>query len=225
MHDPVFDYFQGLALQYDKARFSSSYVRYLHRQEFQFLTQALQTTTPARCLDLACGTGRLLAFADTGLDFSPNMLDVARKKWPGKRLICSDAAAMPFADQSFDAVYALHLFAFLPEKTALQVLGEIHRILTPGGALICDFPSAKRRIVTLGNGAAGRHAVSAYTIARWRQIAGEKWQLAEWCGTVFFPIHRLPLRFRWPLRRADDRLCRSRLKEFASYLLVRMTKI
>ncbi len=223
MADPVFEYYQHLAIQYDKARFTSAYARYVHRQEFQFLSRHLENIPPAQTLDLACGTGRLLAFADTGLDFSPNMLAVARKKWPGKELLCADAQALPFPGESFRAVIALNFFMHLPEAQARQVLREIYRVLRPGGLLLCNFPSAKRRQLT-GHKTSSWYAASAYSLASWQALTTPHWQLLDWRGTLFFPIHRLPLRLRWPLRRTDDWLCLTVFKEYASFILVAMQK-
>src|SRR3977135_949534 len=61
-------------------------------------------------LDAACGTGDL-ALADlragaatvTGLDFSPRMLERARRKAPAVNWVEGDLLALPFPAESFDA--------------------------------------------------------------------------------------------------------------------------
>ena len=224
MDDPIFAYYQQLAQQYDKARFGSSYGRYIHRQEFQYLTGRLSGIPVDRTLDLACGTGRLLAFAGTGVDFSPNMLALARKRWPDKELVEASATALPFADNSFRAVYALHLIMHLSKDQTRQVLEEVYRVLEPGGVFICDFPSARRRQFTRGHQTGHWHASNAFSLAGWQQMTADRWLMVDWQGVLFFPIHRIPLRLRWPLRRTDDWFCRHFFKEFASYLLVCIQK-
>src|SRR3954470_47047 len=63
-------------------------------------------------LDVACGSGKLTAelarMAGTGgrvvvLDFSPEMLAVARRDHPGLEFVEGDALTLPFDDASFDA--------------------------------------------------------------------------------------------------------------------------
>ena len=62
-------------------------------------------------LDVACGSGKLTAQLAriagpkgrvVGLDFSPQMLEVARKDHPGIEFLEGDALKLPFEDQSFD---------------------------------------------------------------------------------------------------------------------------
>jgi len=63
-------------------------------------------------LDVACGSGKLTAELAklarpggrvVGLDFSPQMLEVARRDHPGIEFIEGDALTLPFEDASFDA--------------------------------------------------------------------------------------------------------------------------
>src|SRR4030081_4080294 len=63
-------------------------------------------------LDVACGSGKLTAQLAriagdggrvVGLDFSPQMLDVARRDHPGLEFVEGDALKLPFEDASFDA--------------------------------------------------------------------------------------------------------------------------
>lgn len=106
---------------------------------------------PRRVLDLATGTGDLaLALKRArpeaevvGVDFSPAMLELARKK--AKRLglevvfLEGDALDLPFPDGSFQAVTVA--FGFRNFADYGKGLEEMHRILAPGGrAVILEFP-------------------------------------------------------------------------------------
>jgi ubiquinone/menaquinone biosynthesis C-methylase UbiE len=101
----------------------------------------------ARLLDVACGTGRFLREVKatyprlhvTGLDLSPHYLAVARRQlqpWSRARLVEGAAEAMPFADAEFDVVTCIYLFHELPPRIRRVVVGEIRRVLKPGGTLI-----------------------------------------------------------------------------------------
>jgi ubiquinone/menaquinone biosynthesis C-methylase UbiE len=62
-----------------------------------------------RTLDVGCGTGFLtgeLPGAAAGLDDSEQMLEIARKQVPQVQFIQGDATSLPFADGSFERVFA-----------------------------------------------------------------------------------------------------------------------
>jgi len=102
---------------------------------------------PAKLLDIACGTGAFLRevkqnyprLAVTGIDLSGPYLAVAGKHlaaWSRVALLEGNAEAMPFADASFDILTCLYLFHELPRRARRAVVGEIRRVLKPGGSLI-----------------------------------------------------------------------------------------
>ena len=97
-----------------------------------------------RILDLAAGTGTSSApFAERGAlvvpcDFSLGMLEVGRRRQPSLPFVAGDALALPFADQSFDAV----TMSFGLRNTADpdQALAEMRRVTRPGGrVVVCEF--------------------------------------------------------------------------------------
>ncbi len=100
------------------------------------------------CLDVACGTGNYTtALAQAGLnmvgvDVSEYMISQARKKSPQIPWHLGDAAALPFANGSFDGALctlAIHHFANRP-----AAFREIHRVLRGGRLAI--FTSSHEQI-------------------------------------------------------------------------------
>lgn len=100
-------------------------------------------------LDVACGTGDLTrAFADArprrvvGLDFTPQMLDIARTKRLHPRgasentieYVQGDALNLPFDDASFDVLSIA--FGIRNVADPERALAEFRRVLRPGGRLI-----------------------------------------------------------------------------------------
>ena len=74
--------------------------------------RATGLTAGGSALDVACGSGKLTAELAriagaagrvVGLDFSPQMLEVARRDHPGIEFVEGDALKLPFDDASFDA--------------------------------------------------------------------------------------------------------------------------
>jgi demethylmenaquinone methyltransferase/2-methoxy-6-polyprenyl-1,4-benzoquinol methylase len=99
----------------------------------------------ARVLDLACGTGdlsqlvieRLPGATVIAADITELMLRLARARGL-KNAVCSDAASLPFAGNSFDCVFIGYGLRNFPDlKAAVQ---EIKRVTRPGGSIVSiDF--------------------------------------------------------------------------------------
>jgi ubiquinone/menaquinone biosynthesis C-methylase UbiE len=101
-------------------------------------------------LDVACGTGNATIPAAragarvTGLDFSPDLLAIARERCADAMVevdfVEGDAQELPFEDASFDRVLSTfgHMFAPDHERTA----AEMRRVLRPDGviAVACWTP-------------------------------------------------------------------------------------
>jgi len=71
----------------------------------------------------------------TGLDFSAQMLTLARAKFPTAniRWVEADAMALPYPDNTFDLITSAFGFRNLTNYAA--ALAEIHRVLRPGGQI------------------------------------------------------------------------------------------
>ena len=104
-------------------------------------------TNPESILDIATGTGDLaIQFAENskakrivGLDLSEGMLSVARKKAIKKdvahiEFIKGDSEALPFEDQSFDAITVS--FGIRNFENLEKGLSEIHRVLKTRGIFV-----------------------------------------------------------------------------------------
>lgn len=224
MDTPVKEYYNQLAPKYNADRFGNSYGRYIDRQEKATLSKLFDGHKPNKTLDMGCGTGRFLEFADFGIDISPEMLAVAREKYPQKQLFVESATHTHFADAVFQRITSFHMFMHLDRQTSAAVLDEAHRILQKGGQFVFDVPSRKRRRLTQYK-AANWHGANDFTLHEIKEIAGEKWKIRQYYGVAFFPIHRVPAPFRGGLIGLDNLLCRSFLKTYASYLIFVLEKI
>lgn len=104
-------------------------------------------TNPESVLDIATGTGDLAinltktgASRVVGLDLSEGMLAVGRKKIHAKNLsgkiemIQGDSEALPFEDNSFDAITVA--FGVRNFEDLKKGLAEIYRVLKPGGIFV-----------------------------------------------------------------------------------------
>lgn len=218
------NYYNQLACDYDDNRFNNTYGQYLHFQEREILHRRLGYLDKKSILDMGCGTGRFLEFAENGVDFSEGMLGEAKLKFPNHQLTKSDISKMPFSNSSFEAIYSLHVFMHLDLDTIRKTIVEAHRVLKPEGILIFDFPSkARRQLINYQK--EGWHGNTALDIEMIHTLTDGLFELEGYEGVLFFPIHRIPNRWRSFFRKIDSMLCRSFLKKWASYHFVYLNRI
>lgn len=146
------------------AAFDSTYAqRYAHRNDAE-AALALKTLLECgivaqndRVLDLCCGAGRHLAQLRTrgvstiGLDYSQDLLALARARVASACLVRGDMRALPFGAATFDAV--IHMFTafgyFEDDDENEFVLREVARVLRAGGRYVLDLFNAKPTIEAL----------------------------------------------------------------------------
>ncbi len=96
-------------------------------------------------LDLGVGGGRTTPYLSqkaaryVGVDYSEEMVQSCRRKFPEKELLVSDASDLSgFSDASFDAIVIAFngLDCISPEERRWQCLRECARVLRAGGVLI-----------------------------------------------------------------------------------------
>ncbi|TAI46824.1 bifunctional demethylmenaquinone methyltransferase/2-methoxy-6-polyprenyl-1,4-benzoquinol methylase UbiE [Flagellimonas allohymeniacidonis] len=103
--------------------------------------------SPQSVLDIATGTGDLAialtkigATKIVGLDISPGMLEVGKKKISQKKLeetiemVVGDSEKLSFEDNSFDAITVA--FGVRNFENLQKGLAEIHRVLKPNGRFV-----------------------------------------------------------------------------------------
>jgi len=111
-----------------------------------------------RVLEIAVGTGGTFTEVlrrnphgeNAGVDLTPEMLARARVKAERTgvpfQLAVGDARALDFPDHHFDLVLNAYMFDLLPESEFAAVLGEMRRVLRPGGRLVLTNMARGRRL-------------------------------------------------------------------------------
>jgi demethylmenaquinone methyltransferase/2-methoxy-6-polyprenyl-1,4-benzoquinol methylase len=98
-------------------------------------------------LDVACGSGKLTAELAriaggeghvVGVDFSPQMLEIARRDHPGIEFLEGDALTLPFGDSAYDA--STIAFGLRNLADPVRGLREMQRVVKPGGrSVVLEF--------------------------------------------------------------------------------------
>ena len=140
MREEITKYYNDLAKDYDADRFSNSYGQYVHGQEDRIIGRYLDEKEAEFNLDLACGTGRFLKYADFGADISKEMTEISKKEISSKKHF--EKCRRSFLHSFFDNVLSFHLFMHLDAQCMANILREVN------GYFIFDVPSEKRRKLT-----------------------------------------------------------------------------
>jgi ubiquinone/menaquinone biosynthesis C-methylase UbiE len=109
-------------------------------------------------VDLGCGTGVLFDMlrrkvgpkgSVTGIDFALQMAARAHRNFPfdNVNVVDADASGLPFADRSFDIAVAFASFAHFADKE--RSIGEIHRVLRPGGHFYIIHLTSSRKLAEI----------------------------------------------------------------------------
>jgi len=110
-----------------------------------------------KILDFGCGTGWVLAKASAspgdklmvGVDFSLADLIEGRRRHPHLCFVRGNGLALPFQTASFDEVIG---HVSLPYMDTRAALGEVHRVLAPGGSFFLTVHSMEYVRRRLQNG-------------------------------------------------------------------------
>lgn len=108
---------------------------------YETALMALALPAGAALLDAGCGGGLFCVLAAsrgykvTGIDAAPRLIEIAQRRVPGRMFLQCDLEELPFGGGThFDAVLAFNSlqYTLAPHKA----LGELHRVLKPGGRLV-----------------------------------------------------------------------------------------
>ena len=106
------------------------------------LDRAAAGRTGLWALDCGCGTGNNLPMLRAygravGIDLTFSGLTYARRQ--GERLVVrASALTLPFSDDTFDIVTSFDVIYAFDDRQAAQALGEMHRVVHPGGHLVLN---------------------------------------------------------------------------------------
>lgn len=145
---------------------------------------------PLDVLEWGCGPCRLLRHMGeflgqragrlAGADYNPETIAWCRAQVPGPAFVHNGLMPpLPFEAESFDAVYNFSVFTHLSAEVQLAWAAELHRILRPGGVLVCTTHGSNYRYM-LSTPAEKEAYARGDCIEQARYTEGAKW---------FFAIH------------------------------------
>ena len=110
-------------------------------------------------LDVACGTGVLFPYylernvkSITAIDLSPEMVKIAKSKFPQANVICGDAENI-ILDKQFDAIMIYNAFPHFPEPE--KVIENLSKALKTGGRFTIAHGLSKKELDEIHQKSAG----------------------------------------------------------------------
>jgi ubiquinone/menaquinone biosynthesis C-methylase UbiE len=141
-----------------------------------------------RGLDLGCGDGHLmgtiLSFTGprdlVGLDLDEQETAIARDRDIYTRVVTAPADHMPLQDSSFEYVFSNSVLEHIPNIAG--VLGEVARVLRPGGRFLFTVPGPDFHSCLRGPQSGDREAYFRTVDARCAHL--RYWSVAEWASSL-----------------------------------------
>jgi SAM-dependent methyltransferase len=144
--------FRASPSEYDEKFMDTMASEYLERTPWTELRlgalQELVEPAPGdRIVDLGCAAGALTHYFSgfgasvVGVDSEERAIARARSLFPELAFEQASVAELPFADGSFDKAVAGDLVEHLDDATFRAMLGELRRVLVPGGSLSIYTPN------------------------------------------------------------------------------------
>lgn len=130
----------------------------LCRNDYPDILSEIEMEDWCDLLDADCGTGAVISLLNekypnknyTGIDLSPKMIDVAKRKNNGANFVCGDCEELPFANNSFDVVICSQSFHHYPNPE--KFFRNVRRVLKPYGRLILrDMTTSNNALLWLFN--------------------------------------------------------------------------
>lgn len=135
-------------------RFFSKYIN--KRTGFNSFHQKHNLTKKPKVLDLGCGIGRHIIFANAmqteayGVDLSESAINMAIE-WakkenisePEKSILQADITKMPFENNFFDFIISHGVLDSMSQENCHKAINDSYRVLKNGGYFYCDLISGE----------------------------------------------------------------------------------
>lgn len=140
-------------------------------QAINTILDSLGDLNGKRHLDIACGTGHLVAAASErgaiseGIDFAGAMVAAAQANYPSERFQVAEASELPFGSQSFEAVSCAFGLSHMENPQAAA--NEAFRVLKLGGRFAFSLwygPEDGNELIGIFHKAILRFAINPYEL-------------------------------------------------------------
>lgn len=135
--------YDRVAEEYVRRIFDELQHKPLDRQLLDRFAASVREVGPA--CDMGCGPGHVARYLRehgvdvSGVDLSPAMVEQARRLNPGVEFRQGDMRSLDAADGAWAGIAAFYSIIHIPRAELVRALGELWRVLRPGGQLLLAF--------------------------------------------------------------------------------------
>jgi SAM-dependent methyltransferase len=135
--------FDLVADEYVRRIFDELQHKPLDRQLLDRFAASVREVGPA--CDMGCGPGHVARYLHErgvqvcGIDLSPAMVERARGLTPGVEFRQGNMMALDAPDSAWAGIVAFYSIIHIPRRDMARALGELRRVLRPGGMLLLAF--------------------------------------------------------------------------------------
>ncbi len=147
------DFFNNFAPTWDKEPVCS-------KEIINIILNNANVTSGVDILDIGCGTGVMFPYylernvnSITAVDLSPEMVKIAKSKFPNVEIFCDDAESISFQKQ-FDVVMIYNAFPHFPNPE--QLIHNLSKALKSGGTLCIAHGLSKKELDEVHKKSAGK---------------------------------------------------------------------
>lgn len=137
--------YDRVAGEYAARIFDELKAKPLDRELLDRLAERVRRQGHGKVCDLGCGPGQVARYLHergvpvVGVDLSEGMLAEARRLNPGIEFVQGDMRALAVPDGVWAGIAAFYSLIHIPRDQMVATLGELRRVLRPGGWLLLSF--------------------------------------------------------------------------------------
>jgi SAM-dependent methyltransferase len=142
--------YDAVAVEYTTRLFEELRHKPFDRAQLDRLVERTRGLGPI--CDLGCGPGQVARYLHDrgapvlGVDLSPGMLEQARRLNPEIEFCLGDILDLPVAAEAWGGIAAFYSLIHIPREKIVEALGELRRVLVPGGWLLAAFHLGKETL-------------------------------------------------------------------------------
>ena len=171
------EYFDAYASSYESNAFSEPGLEAMSKREVEAMVAGVKSAIGVKVLEVGSGEGRLTrallkeGYSIQTTDGAPGMIRVLTERYPQTSPVrmLLDGEAIPFENESFDAVAGLRVWKYV--NTRNSVLREMRRVMKTNGVLVLEWTS-KSGVAKFGYSGASINLLDRATVETELRAAG-----------------------------------------------------